>query len=95
MAKPKKKNGPKQKLSPAAAKRKAERDLKTAKSPRRMKMKAENAKKRRAAKKAGKSVAGKDYDHTKKKFVSTKSNRSQYGKGTRKGVKNGRGKKNK
>ena len=76
MAKPKRRGGPKQKLSPAAAKRKAERDKKIAMTPRRRKMKAENQRKRRAAVKRGQSVKGKDYDHNRKKFVSEKTNRS-------------------
>jgi hypothetical protein len=45
MAKPKKKGGPKQKLSPAAAKAKAIRDKKEAMTPRRRKMKAESQRK--------------------------------------------------
>ena len=76
MAKPKRPGGPKQKLSPAAAKRKAARDKKIAMSPRRTKMKAENQRKRRKAEKNGKSVKGKDYDHNRGKFVSEKVNRS-------------------
>ena len=43
-----------------------------------------NQRKRRAAKKAGKNIKGKDYDHTKKKFVSVKANRGGHGKGTKK-----------
>ena len=50
----------------------------------RRKKKAENQRKRRAAKKAGKNIKGKDYDHKKKKFVSVKDNRGNYGKGTKK-----------
>ena len=73
MAKPKLKGGPKQKLSPKAAKAKAERDKKTAMTPRRRAMKAENQRKRRASKS---SVKGKDYDHNRGKFVSEKVNRS-------------------
>ena len=73
MAKPKKPGGPKQKLSPEARRKKAARDLATAKTPRRTKMKAENQRKRRAAKG---SVKGKDYDHNRGKFVSEKVNRS-------------------
>tara|TARA_Y100001951_G_C11197169_1_gene214977 strand:+ start:72 stop:278 length:207 start_codon:yes stop_codon:yes gene_type:complete len=46
--------------------------------------KAENQRKRRAAKKRGRSIRGKDYDHKKKRFVSVKSNRGNYGKGTKK-----------
>lgn len=74
----------KQKLSPAARRRKRARDLAEAKSPRRTRMRAENQRKRRAAKKAGKDIDGKDYDHTKKKFVSVKANRGGHGKGTKK-----------
>lgn len=81
MAKPK--TGRKQKLSAAAAKRKAARDKKIAMTPARRKKKAENQRKRRAAKKAGKNIKGKDFDHTRGKFVSTKANRGNYGKGTR------------
>jgi len=33
--------------------------------------------------KKGISLAGKDYDHSKGKFVSVKANRGEYGKGTR------------
>ncbi len=73
-----------QKLSPKAAAAKKKRDLAYAKTDRRRKMKAENQRKRRAAKKRGVSLNGKDYDHTKKKFVSVKANRGGHGKGTRK-----------
>ena len=73
MAKPKKPGGPKQKLSPKARAAKAARDKKTAMTPRRRAMKAENQRKRRAAKS---SVKGKDYDHNRGKFVSEKVNRS-------------------
>ncbi len=73
-----------QKLSAKASKAKKARDLKTAKSPRRRKMKAENQKKRRAALKRGKNLAGLDYDHTTKSFVSVRKNRGGHGKGTKK-----------
>ncbi len=76
MAKPKRPGGPKQKLSPAAAKRKAARDLRIAKTPRRTRMKAETQRKRRAAAKNGQSVKGKDWDHNRGRFVSEKTNRS-------------------
>ena len=75
---------PKQKVSPAARRRKAARDLAEAKSPRRTRMRAENQRKRRAAKKAGKNVDGMDYDHNTKRFVSVKKNRGGFGKGTKK-----------
>lgn len=73
-----------QKLSPAAHKRKAARDLAYAKTPRRRAMKAENQRKRRSALKRGLNIQGKDYDHNKKKFVPVKTNRGGYGKGTKK-----------
>ena len=76
MAKPRRPGGPKQKLSPAARRRKAARDLKIAKTPRRTRMKAENQRKRRAATKRGVSVKGKDWDHNTNSFVSEKKNRS-------------------
>ena len=65
-----------QKLSARAAKAKAERDLQYAKTDRRTAMKAENQRKRRAAKKKGQNIDGKDYDHNRNKFVSVKVNRS-------------------
>ena len=75
---------PKQKLSKKAADAKKKRDLAFAKTFARRRKKAENQRKRRAAKKAGKNIKGKDYDHKKKKFVSIKKNRGNYGKGTKK-----------
>jgi len=74
----------KQQLSKEAALKKAKRDKETAMTPIRRKKKAENQRKRSAAKKAGKNIDGKDYDHTKKKFVSVLKNRGNYGKGTKK-----------
>ena len=47
------------------------------------KKKAENQKKRRAALRRGVDLTGKDYDHTKKKFVPIKANRGGHGKGTK------------
>jgi len=73
-----------QKLSPTARRTKLARDLAAAKTPGRRNKKAENQRLRRAAKKAGVNLEGKDYDHTKKKFVSVKSNRGGHGKGTKK-----------
>ena len=70
----------KQNLSPRAAKDKAARDLAYANGPYKKK-RALNQKKRRAALKRGVNLEGKDYDHTKKKFVSVKANRGGYGKG--------------
>ena len=74
----------KQKLSPKARAAKKKRDLAFAKTFSRKRKKAENQRKRRAAIKAGKNIKGKDYDHTKKKFVSVKANRGGHGKGTKK-----------
>jgi hypothetical protein len=73
-----------QKLSPAARKKKAARDLAYAKTPRRRAMKAETQKKRRDAIKKGVNIKGKDWDHNKKKFVSVAANRGGHGKGTKK-----------
>ena len=74
----------KQKLSPKAAKDKAARDLATANTSRRSAMRAENQMKRRAALKKGVDITGKEYNHTKNKFVSVKANRGGHGKGTKK-----------
>ena len=46
MAKPKRKGGPKQQLSPLAARKKARRDYLYAMTPRRRRMKAESQKKK-------------------------------------------------
>ena len=73
-----------QKLSLRALVAKRKRDLAAANTPRREKMRAENQKKRRKAIKNGKNIKGKDYDHTKKRFVSVKANRGGHGKGTKK-----------
>ena len=74
----------KQKLSPLAARRKAVRDKKYAMSADRKMKKAENQRKRRAALKRGINLKGKDYDHTRGKFVSVKINRGNGGRGTKK-----------
>ena len=74
----------KQKLTPTARRQKAIRDKKAAMTADRRKKKAENQRKRRAAKKAGKNIKGKDYDHKDKKFKSVKKNRGNDGKGTKK-----------
>jgi len=66
----------KQALSIYAKRRKALRDKKTAMTPRRRAMKAENQKLRRKALKAGKNLDGMDYDHNRNRFVSVKTNRS-------------------
>ena len=46
--------------------------------------KAENQRKRRAALKKGLNLKGKDYDHTRGRFVSVKVNRGNGGRGTKK-----------
>ena len=73
----------KQKLSPTARRAKAARDLAFAKTPARRKKKAENQRKRRAAIKSGKNIAGMDYDHKDGRFKSVKANRGNDGKGTK------------
>jgi hypothetical protein len=73
----------KQRLSPTARRKKAARDLAYANSPARKKKRAENQRLRRAAKKAGKNIAGKDYDHKDRKFKSVKRNRGNDGRGTK------------
>ena len=73
-----------QKLSKRAKAAKRKRDLATANTLKREKMRAENQRKRRKAIKKGKNIKGKDYDHTKKRFVSVKANRGGHGRGTKK-----------
>ncbi len=73
-----------QKLSKRGKAAKAVRDKKYAMTPNRRKKKAENQRLRRAAKKRGTSLKGKDYDHKTKKFTSVKKNRGNRGKGTKK-----------
>ena len=73
----------KQELSPAAAKAKAERDLRYAKTPARRAKKADSQAKRRAAKKNGRNVANMDYDHRTNRFVSVRTNRGNRGEGTK------------
>ena len=73
----------KQNLTPTAKRMKAARDKRAAMTPIRRKKKAENQRKRRAAKKAGKNINGKDYDHKDGKFKSIKANRGNDGKGTK------------
>ena len=72
-----------QKLSPTAKRMKAVRDKRAAMTADRKNKKAENQRKRRAAKKAGKNLRGKDYDHKTKRFTSITSNRGNRGHGTK------------
>ena len=74
----------KQKLSPKAAAAKKRRDLAFAKTFARKRKKAENQRKRRAAKTAGKNITGKDFDHKTRRFISVKANRGNRGRGTKK-----------
>lgn len=67
MAKPRRKGGPKQQLSPAAAKAKAIRDLKYAMTDRRRRFKAESQRKD--------CPEGHDYDHNTKRCVTSSHNR--------------------
>jgi len=69
----------KQKLSPIAAKAKAERDLAYANGPYKKK-RAENQVERR--KKSSSFLKGKDYDHRTSSFTSVKFNRGGGGNGT-------------
>ena len=73
-----------QKLSLKARAAKAARDLRYANSTDRKQKRADSQKKRRAAKKAGRSLTGKDYDHKDRKFKTVKKNRGNDGKGTKK-----------
>ena len=73
-----------QKLSNKAKAAKKARDKKTAMTARRRKMKAENQRLRKAAKKKGINLKGKDYDHKTKKFTTVKKNRGNRGRGTKK-----------
>ena len=73
-----------QKLSPAARRRKAARDLAYANSPARKAKRAENQRLRRAAKKAGKNINNKDFDHKTRTFKTVSKNRGNDGQGTKK-----------
>jgi hypothetical protein len=78
----------KQKLSPKASAAKKKRDLEFAKTPMRKKKKAENQKARRAFKKRGFKLKGKDVHHCPRTgkliLVSVANNRGNFGKGTKK-----------
>ena len=78
----------KQKLSPEAASAKKTRDLEYAKSPKRRLRKKQNQAERRAFKKKGFSLKGKDVHHCPKTgklmLVSVAKNRGNFGKGTKK-----------
>ena len=67
----------KQKLSPTAAKAKAERDLAAANTSKRAAFRADSQKRRR--KKSSTFLKGKDYDHHTGSFVSSSKNRGGMG----------------
>lgn len=73
-----------QKLSAAARRRKAARDLAYANTPARKAKRAENQRIRRAAEKAGTNIEGKDFDHKTRKFKTVAKNRGNDGQGTKK-----------
>ncbi len=74
----------KQKLSPAARKKKAARDLAFAKTPARRAKKAHAQRERRKAKKNGVNVKGMDWDHKDERWEKVSRNRANDGKGTKK-----------
>ena len=74
----------KQKLSPAAKKRKAARDLAFAKTPARRAKKAHAQRERRKAKRRGVNVKGKDWDHKDGRWEKVSRNRANDGEGTKK-----------
>lgn len=77
--------------NPAARRRKAATDKKINARPEQKKKRSEAGSKRYAAKKAGKNVQGKDYDHKQGKFISSSKNRGQAEKSRVKGSKRKRG----
>ena len=74
----------KQKLSPAARKAKAKRDLAYAKTADRRKKKAHAQRERRRAKRGGKDVSGLDWDHKDGRWEKISRNRANDGEGTKK-----------
>jgi len=69
--------------NPAARKVKAATDKKINSRPEQIKKRSESNQKRREAKAAGKSIAGKDYDHAVGRFVKSSTNRGRRGEGNR------------
>lgn len=70
--------------NPKARKKKAATDKKINARPEQKKKRAESNKKRAQAKRAGKNVRGKDYDHATNSFVKSSTNRGRKGEGGRK-----------
>jgi len=69
--------------NPKARKKKAQTDKKINARPEQIKKRTECGRKRSEAKKNGKSIAGKDYDHATKRFVKSSTNRGRRGEGNR------------
>ena len=70
--------------NPEARKKKAETDKKVNQRPEQVKKRVESNGKRAEAKKAGKNIKGKDYDHAVNRFVAFFKNRGRKGEGGRK-----------
>lgn len=70
--------------NPGARKRKAATDKKVNARPEQRKKRSESNAARRKARKKGQDIRGKDYDHAKGRFVSSKANRGRKGEGGRK-----------
>jgi len=68
----------------AARKRKASTDKKVNAKPSQIKKRVEANKARRKAKRNGKDIKGKDYDHATKRFIKSSINRGRKGEGARK-----------
>lgn len=73
--------------NPEARKKKAATDKKINARPEQKAKRAESGRKRYAAKKSGKDVRGKDYDHKQGRFISSSANRGQSEKSRVKGSK--------
>ena len=70
--------------NPEARKKKASTDKKINARPAQKKKRSESGSKRAAAKKAGRNITGKDYDHATNRFVKSSTNRGRAGEGGRK-----------
>ena len=77
--------------NPKARKAKAKNDAKNNSKSSQVQKRTESDKARRDAKKSGKNIKGKDYDHATNSFTSSERNRGRSGEGNRKkGVKRGK-----
>lgn len=72
------------KKNPTARKKKAQTDKKVNARSSQIKKRVEANKARRKAKRDGKNVKGKDYDHATRRFVKSSVNRGRKGEGARK-----------